>query len=79
MVQKVSPSWRKPAAIAAILGIIAFWALLVASLAPLVGNWPVLVQAIFYLVAGLAWILPLKPLLRWAETARWRDHSGGGH
>ncbi|MDQ3471690.1 MAG: DUF2842 domain-containing protein, partial [Pseudomonadota bacterium] len=41
--------------------------------------WPVLVQAIFYLAAGLAWIVPLKPLLRWAETARWRDHSDGGH
>ena len=79
MVQTVSPSWRKPAAIAAIVAIILAWALLVVSLAPLVGSWPVLVQAIFYLIAGLAWILPLKPLLRWAETARWRDHSGPGH
>ena len=79
MVQAMTPSWRKPAAIAAIVAIIALWALLVVSLAPTVGNWPVLVQAVFYLVAGLAWILPLKPLLRWAETARWRDHSGRGH
>ncbi len=79
MVQAVKPSWRKPAAIAAILLIIAVWALLVVSLAPMVGDWPVLVQAIFYLAAGLAWIVPLKPLLRWAETARWRDHSGRGH
>lgn len=79
MVQTVIPSWRKPAAIAAIVAIIAGWALLVASLAPLVGNWPVLVQAIFYLVAGLAWIAPLKPLLRWAETGHWHDHSGRGH
>ncbi len=79
MVQAVKPSWRKPAAIAAILLIIAMWALLVVSLAPLVGDWPVLVQAIFYLAAGLAWIVPLKPLLRWAETAQWRDHSGRGH
>ncbi|MBA3526626.1 MAG: DUF2842 domain-containing protein [Sphingomonas sp.] len=79
MVQAVKPSWRKPAAIAAILLIIAVWALLVVSLAPIVGDWPVLVQAIFYLAAGLAWIVPLKPLLRWAETARWRDHSGRGH
>ena len=79
MVQAVSPSWRKPAAIAAILAIIAFWALLVVLVAPLVANWPVLAQAIFYLAAGIAWIAPLKPLLRWAETARWRGHSGGGH
>lgn len=79
MVPAVSPSWRKPAAAAAILAIIAVWALLVVSLSPLVERWPVLVQALFYLATGLAWILPLKPLLRWAETARWSDHSGPGH
>ncbi len=79
MVQAVSPSWRKVAAIAAIVAIIVGWAGLVVSLAPLVGDWSVLVQAIFYLIAGLAWIAPLKPLLRWAETGRWSDHSGRGH
>ena len=79
MVQGVNPSWRKPVAIAAILLLIVVWATLVASVAPFVGKWPVLVQAIFYLAAGLAWILPLKPLLRWAETASWRDRSGRGH
>jgi len=75
----MNPSWRKPAAIGAILAIIAIWALLVISLAAIVGSWPVLVQAIFYLITGVAWILPLKPLLRWAETGKWRGHSGGGH
>jgi hypothetical protein len=24
-------------------------------------------QAVFYLVAGMAWILPLMPLIRWME------------
>jgi len=43
----------------------------VASLAPFVGRWPVLVQAPYYLVMGLAWIAPLKPLIRWIETGRW--------
>jgi hypothetical protein len=79
MVQALSPSWRKPAAVAAILLIIVVWALLVASLSPFVGKWPVLVQAVFYLVAGIAWILPLKPLIRWSETARWRDQSDRAH
>lgn len=73
------PSWRKPAAIAGIAALIALWAALVASFAPLVGKWPVLLQAIFYLAAGIAWIAPLKPLLRWAETGRWSNHSGPGH
>jgi hypothetical protein len=66
------PSWRKSAAIGAILLLILFWAALVASFASAVGDWPVLVQALFYLFAGIAWIAPLKPLLRWAETGRWR-------
>lgn len=72
MVQTVEPSWRKPAAIAAILGLILSLGVLVVLLAPFVGNWPVLVQAIFYLAAGLVWIAPLKPLLRWAEQSTGR-------
>jgi hypothetical protein len=66
------PSWRKPAGILAILAIILLWTALVASLAAFVEKWPVLVQALFYLVAGIAWIAPLKPLLRWMETGRFR-------
>ncbi len=66
------PSWRKPAGIFAILAIIVIWAALVASLAAFVGTWPVLMQAVYYLVAGIVWILPLKPLLRWMETGRFR-------
>jgi len=67
------PSWRKPAGIFAILALIAVWAVLVASLSGEVGSWPVLTQALFYLVAGVAWILPLKPLLRWMETGKFKD------
>ena len=67
------PSWRKPAGIFAILALIAVWAVLVASLSGEVGRWPVLAQALFYLVAGVAWILPLKPLLRWMETGKFKD------
>ena len=66
------PSWRKPAGIFAILAIIVLWAALVASLAVFVENWPVLAQGLFYLAAGIAWIAPLKPLLRWMETGRFR-------
>ena len=64
------PSARKLLGIALILLIIIVWAALVASLAPFVGSWPVLIQAPFYLIMGLAWIIPLKPLVRWIETGR---------
>ena len=66
------PSWRKPVGIFGILAMIIAWAALVASLAAFVENWPVLVQAVYYLVAGIVWIAPLKPLLRWMETGRFR-------
>ena len=66
------PSWRTGAGIAAILLLILFWAVLIAAFAPTVGRWPVLVQALFYLVVGIAWIAPLKPLLRWSQTGHWR-------
>ncbi len=69
----IEPSWRKPAGIFAILALIAVWAGLIASLAGEIGTWPVLAQALFYLVAGIAWILPLKPLLRWMETGKFKD------
>lgn len=66
------PSWRKPAGIFAILALIAVWSVAVASLSGTVGDWPVLAQALFYLIAGIGWILPLKPLLQWMETGRFR-------
>lgn len=67
------PSWRKPVGIFAILALIALWAVLITSLSRHVGRWPVLAQALFYLIAGLAWILPLKPVLRWMETGRFGE------
>ena len=66
------PSWRKPVGVFAILALIAGWAVLVASLAGSVGRWPVLLQAVFYLIAGLVWIIPLRPLLTWMETGRFK-------
>ena len=64
------PSWRKPAGIFAILLLIGLWAIMVSSLAGTVGNWSILAQSLFYLVAGIAWVFPLRPLLRWMETGR---------
>jgi predicted membrane channel-forming protein YqfA (hemolysin III family) len=65
-------SWRKGAGIALIVLLILLWAGFVASLAPLVSRWPILVQAPFYLAMGLVWIAPLKPLIRWMQTGHFR-------
>jgi len=68
----MQPSYRKLVGTALILLVIALWAAFVASLARVVGGWPVLVQAPYYLVMGLAWIIPLKPLVRWMQTGSFR-------
>ena len=70
-----NPSSRKLAGIAVILLLIVVWAAFVASLAQVVGGWPILIQAPFYLIMGIVWIIPLKPLVRWIETGSFRANS----
>lgn len=68
----MQPTWRKPAGAFAIIGLIILWAMIVASLSSIIGGWHWTGQIIFYLVTGIVWIVPLKPLLLWMETGRWR-------
>lgn len=56
----------------AILTLILVWVILVASFSAQIGALPILAQCLVYLVLGIVWIAPLKPLLRWMETGRWR-------
>ncbi len=66
------PSWRKPFGIFLILLLIAVWATIVLIASPMIEKLPVLMQMLVYLAAGIIWILPLKPLLAWMETGRFR-------
>jgi Ca2+/Na+ antiporter len=66
------PSWRKPAGMFLILAVILFWAILIASFSEAIGRLPGIVQAIVYIVAGIIWIFPMRPVLVWMETGRWR-------
>lgn len=68
----MTPSWRKPAGMFLILTMVTVWAVIIASLSRWIGALPNLVQAVIYLIAGIVWILPLKPLLLWMETGKWR-------
>lgn len=63
----MSPSWRKPTGVLLILLLIACWAAIVASAADRITCLPWPAQAILFAVAGIVWIAPLKPLLRWME------------
>jgi predicted membrane channel-forming protein YqfA (hemolysin III family) len=63
-----TPSWRKPFGAFLIMAIIALWAALVLLASPLIEKLPMLLQAVVYTIAGIVWILPLKPLLAWMEA-----------
>jgi predicted membrane channel-forming protein YqfA (hemolysin III family) len=67
------PNWRKPFGILLIVALIAAWAAIVATLADRLPALPWPLRALFFLAAGIVWILPLKPLLRWIETGKWRE------
>lgn len=68
------PSWRKPVGTFIIVGLIALWAIMIGSLSSLIGGLPMIAQVPVYIFLGLIWIwiLPLKRLLAWMETGRWR-------
>ncbi|HET9429288.1 MAG TPA: DUF2842 domain-containing protein [Allosphingosinicella sp.] len=69
---QLEPRWRNPVGIGLMLLLILVWSVLVVSASSLLGGLPWPVQLIYYAVAGIVWILPLKPLIRWMHTGRWR-------
>ena len=69
---QVEPRWRNPVGIGLILLLIMVWSVVVVSAASLLAGLPMPLHFIYYAVAGIAWILPLKPLLRWMHTGKWR-------
>lgn len=66
------PSWRKPFGMLLILLLITVWSALIVSQAETIATLPWPVQGLVYLIAGIIWIAPLRPLLAWMETGRWR-------
>nr|WP_295666394.1 DUF2842 domain-containing protein [Sphingomonas sp.] len=70
----MTPSWRKPAGMLAIIILIAIWVVAVASLSNVVGQWHWLLQLVFYVFTGIVWlwVLPMRRMLQWMETGHWR-------
>ncbi len=67
----MNPRIKKFIGALAMVLFVAFYALVIAALAPriLTGASKV-TEMLFYLVAGLAWVLPLLPLIRWMERRK---------
>ncbi len=68
----MTPSLRRPLGILAIfLGLLVYAVLAVLLLAPVSSLHPLLQMPIWAFL-GIAWVLPLKPVLFWIETGRWK-------
>ena len=65
------PTLRIPLGILTLLAGLAGYVLAVAWASQWIERLPVLVQALVYLVLGVAWLLPLRRFLIWMETGRW--------
>ena len=72
MIEPAEPSWRKPVGALGIVALIVVWCAVVVSLSGTVNRWPTVLMVLFYLGTGIVWIAPLRPLLLWMETGRWR-------
>ena len=68
------PSWRKPVGILVLLAYLAIYALVVSAFADTLSTIAQPWLFLAYLAAGLAWLLPLRPLFLWMNTGRW-THS----
>ncbi len=68
----MKPTMRKPAGMIAILLIIAIWSVIIINIADYILTLSVIVQAIFFLIAGIIWIFPVRPILVWMELGRWK-------
>jgi Protein of unknown function (DUF2842) len=70
MPQRPTPTWRIPVGTLLMLALIGLWAAIVTSQASLIDHLPILLQAIIYLIAGIIWIFPMRPIVIWMETGR---------
>ncbi|WP_233355934.1 DUF2842 domain-containing protein [Henriciella aquimarina] len=53
----------------AILAFIAFWIFLAGTIGTHMTGLPGWLQLVFYVVAGIAWVFPLRPILKWMNRA----------
>lgn len=69
----MEPTWRKPAGIIGLLLYLTLYAGLVAAFADVLALLPGWLMLLVYVVLGIAWIAPLRPLFLWMNTGRWTE------
>ena len=68
------PTWRMPAGMLLILFLILIWSGVVVTLIDQISLINFWLKLPLYIFAGIVWIFPIKPILVWMNTGRWR-HS----
>ena len=72
----MEPSWRKPAGVIGLLLYLIVYAEVVASFGGELGRLPQPLMLLAYMLFGVAWVLPLRPLFLWMNTGRWTQPAG---
>jgi hypothetical protein len=68
----MKPTMRKPVGMMSILLIIAIWSVIIINIADYILMLPLFIQFAFFLIAGIIWIFPVRPILVWMELGRWK-------
>lgn len=68
----MKPTMRKPVGMISILLIIAIWSVIIINIADYILMLPLFIQFAFFLIAGIVWIFPVRPILVWMELGRWK-------
>lgn len=66
---------RKPVASLILLGFMVVYIVLVGTFSGMIDVWPSWAQLMFYLIAGFAWIVPLRPLFHWMNGGAPQDRD----
>lgn len=68
----MTPSIRRPLGVLALLVGIFAYAIFVVWLFEPISGLHVLLQLPIWILLGIIWIFPCRPLMVWIETGRWR-------
>ncbi len=59
---------RKAIACLIVLIYLTLWIILASIVGSKTTDWPMMGQIVFYIIAGIGWIFPLRPLFRWMNA-----------
>ncbi|QJB68064.1 DUF2842 domain-containing protein [Parasphingorhabdus halotolerans] len=67
------PSWRKPVGMLFIVFLILLWCGISVTFIDEISQLNFWLQLPIYIILGIAWIFPVKPLLLWMNTGKFRQ------